>query len=200
MDAPLTASPQRRIDGASSESPGDAHALTSRVAKGDRDALAALYEKWFERMTGMAMHATGRDEAFCMDVAQDAFIKLIRNPVVIGTDRELGAYLRRLVVTSAYDRLRSERRRAKREASRRASGGGPSEASRERLAIVESAIASLEGEQGDLLIARYRAGWTLARIGEELGLATGAVDGRIGRIVRKLRKTIEDEQSGEGSE
>ena len=170
-----------------------ARELTSGVARGERAALAALYEQWFDRMVMMAGRATGRDESFCMDAAQDAFIRLIRNPVVIESEGELGAYLRRLTVTSAYDRLKSERRRAKRESARGHANGSDGDGARERLAEVERAIAGLERAEAEMLLARYRFGWTLARIGEHVGLATGAVDGRIGRLVKRLRETIENE-------
>ncbi|MBN4060233.1 sigma-70 family RNA polymerase sigma factor [Planctomycetaceae bacterium AH-315-I19] len=171
---------------------GSARELTARIAKGDDAALTQLYERWFDRMVGMAMAGTSRDESFCMDAAQDAFVRLIRNPVVLDDDRALAAWLKKLVMSSAYDRLKSERRRADREASRGeiAQVGPP--ASTARLPEVEQAIAQLEAEQGEIVLARYRFGWTLARIGERFNLATGAVDGRLGRIVRTLRKSLND--------
>lgn len=168
-----------------------AKGLTSRIAKGDSEAFTLLYEKWFDRMVGMAIASTDCDEAFAADAAQDAFVKLIRNPVVLENDRALTSYLRKLVITSAYDRLKSEKRRAVRENDRPAPAGGTPD--RTRLGEVEEAISLMETEQADLLIARFRFGWTLARIGERFNLATGAVDGRIGRLVRYLRHSLGNE-------
>ena len=195
MDLALTIS--RRSSDAPPADTGGTRALTERLARGDESALGELYERWFDRMVGMAMAATGRDESFCMDAAQDAFVKLIRHPKSIADDRALGAYLRRMVVTSAYDRLRAERRRFARENSRAGAEQRAEQRDGELIATLERAIASLEKEQGEMLIARYKAGWTLASIGERLGLATGAVDGRIGRLVRSLRKQLADEDGGE---
>ena len=76
MDLALTIS--RRSSDAPPVDTGGTRALTERLARGDESALGELYERWFDRMVGMAMAATGRDESFCMDAAQDAFVKLIR--------------------------------------------------------------------------------------------------------------------------
>ena len=171
-----------------------ARELTARAARGDAEAFTLLYEAWFDRMVGMAIAATNRDEAFASDAAQDAFVKLIRNPVVIEDDRALASYLRKLVISSAYDRLKADQRRALRETSRPA----PESRAPDRAGLdeIEGAIALLEAEQADLLLARYRFGWTLARIGERFNLATGAVDGRLGRIVRTLKQTLTNEEDG----
>ena len=171
---------------------GAARELTSRIARGDDAALAELYERWYDRMVGMAMAGTSKDESFCMDAAQDAFVRLIRNPVVLDDDRALAAWLKKLVMSSAYDRLKAERRRAAREENRGEVDRSNDSTGASRLPEVEEAIAMLEQEQGELVLARFRFGWTLARIGERFNLAGGAVDGRIGRIVRTLRKNLND--------
>jgi DNA-directed RNA polymerase specialized sigma24 family protein len=44
----------------------------------------------------------------------------------------------------------------------------------------------------DLILMRHRFGWTLERIGRAVGLSAGAVDGRLGRILRSLRKMAQE--------
>ncbi|MCH8316763.1 MAG: sigma-70 family RNA polymerase sigma factor [Planctomycetes bacterium] len=44
-----------------------------------------------------------------------------------------------------------------------------------------------------LLLMRHRFGWTLKRIGDALGLKPGAVDGRIRRVLTKLRRRAKEQ-------
>ena len=102
-------------------------------------------------------------------------------------------WLRAVVHSCAYDRLRGEARRRRREkraaAAREATAGdlGP------RMRWLEEQLRSLEGRHFQLLVLRHRLGWTLEQIGAATGLKPGAVDGRLRRLVAKLRKRAREE-------
>lgn len=83
--------------------------LTAAVAAGDPVAFGALYEARFNSVYAIARRATGRDESFCLDVTQDAFMRVIKSMKPMETEEQLGAWLRRVTITAAYDRLRRER-------------------------------------------------------------------------------------------
>jgi RNA polymerase sigma factor (sigma-70 family) len=166
--------------------------LTRAVGAGDAAALTRLYEDWFDRLHDEARRATGRGEDFCLDVVQDAMLRVIRGLPPLESEARLAAWLRRTVRSCAYDRLRREARRRRREEARAApegGGGTVAEAAElaERLEWLRARLAEADGGALDLITMRHRFGWSLARIGAAVGLTTGAVDGRIGRIVRGLR-------------
>jgi RNA polymerase sigma factor (sigma-70 family) len=91
--------------------------LTTLIARGDREAFADFYRAWFDPMYAEAKWITARDEAFCLDVVQDAMLRVIRSLRPVETERELAAWIKTVVRTSAYDRLRSECRRSRHERS-----------------------------------------------------------------------------------
>src|SRR5690606_3993650 len=49
---------------------------TSAIARGDTEAFAQFYEIWFDRLVHMTRSITGRDESFCLDVTQDAMLRI----------------------------------------------------------------------------------------------------------------------------
>jgi len=180
--------------------------LCARVASGDAEAFTRFYRAWFDRCVAEARRATGRDEAFCLDVVQDAMMRVIRSIPRAGLDGDdaVAAWLRTVVRSCAYDRLRAERRRAKREARRGPDFDHASSARHQRpdevdrqLAWLARELASLPREQARLVHLRYRLGWTLARIGRATGLTASAADGRISRAVTAIRRRADQEFSDE---
>lgn len=173
--------------------------LTRQIARGDAEALATFYEQWFDAMYHEARRATGRDESFCLDVVQDVMLRVIKKISPMEREAQLAAWLRRVVRNCAYDRLRSDVARVKREIARSdnvSNGGavdGPSRASddEQRLEWLRREIDALDEGLRRPLLLRVLSGWTLAQIGAVLGLSPGAVDGRVNRAMETLRKKAE---------
>ena len=145
-------------------------------------------------MVAAARRATGRDEAFCLDVVQDAMLRVVRAIRTLETEEHLRSWLRVVVQSCAYDRLRQEARRCRREqaAADRSNGTGEHDELDERVEWLRRELATLDAPQVRLLVLRYRLGWTLQRIGTALGLKPGAVDGRIARLVTMLRRRAKE--------
>lgn len=167
--------------------------ITKAVASGDPEAFSRFYEKYFDDLYRMARYATKRDEQFCLDVVQDAMMKVIKSIPILDSDPTLRAWLRRTVYSCAIDRLRIEARQGRAERRAAETARHPDDAdlvtgTRERMHWLEKQLAELDGSSQTLLIMRHRFGWTLARIGRELGLSTGAVDGRLSRLIDRLRQ------------
>ena len=173
---------------------GSVGELTAAVASGESEAFACLYRGRFDEMYAEARRATGRDESFCLDVVQDAMIRVIRSMKHLETEQHLRTWLRVVVQSCAYDRLRKEARRRRWEqaaADARQAASGDDDL-REKLEWLRCELASLDAPQMRLLTMRYRLGWTLRRIGDALGLKPGAVDGRLGRLTASLRRRAEE--------
>ena len=173
-------------------------ALTTAIASGDTEAFARFYRAWFDAMYADAVRATGRDEAFCLDVVQDAMLRIIRRMKPMATEGDLRRWLRAVVQSCAYDRLRGESRRRRREAAalprdpgtRTVTGHGDL---RRRLQWLELQLRTCDDASVRMLLMRHRFGWTLQQIGVALGIKPGAVDGRLRRLVGGLRRTAQEE-------
>lgn len=174
-------------------------ALTTAIASGDTEAFARFYRAWFDAMYADAVRATGRDESFCLDVVQDAMLRIIRHLRPMATEDDLRRWLRAVVRSCAYDRLRSEARRRRREAEaaarRDATAPGPAHPDdlRRRLRWLEQQLQACDDASTRMLVMRHRFGWTLRQIAASLGLEPGAVDGRLRRLVRGLRRKAQEE-------
>ncbi len=172
----------------------DTRTLTAAIASGDTEAFARFFGVWFDWMRREAARATAGDEAFCLDVVQDSMMRVIRCLKPMSTDDDLRRWLRVVVRSCAYDRLRREARARGRE--RAASGAWDASAAGcdadpeldERLRWLERELRSIGDANAQLLLMRYRFGWTLQQIGVALGLKAGAVDGRLRRLVSMLRR------------
>lgn len=142
-----------------------------------------------------AGRATGRDESFCLDVVQDSMMRVIRSIKPMPTDEDLRRWLGVVVRSCAYDRLRREARA--RDRQRRGDTATRTEHDLElngRIRWIEHELRSMTSLNAELLLMRYRFGWTLQQIGTALGLKPGAVDGRLRRLIGMLRRRAREQR------
>ena len=165
------------------------HSLTSAIASGNTEAFTRFYRAWFDRAVAHARDATGLGEDFCLDVVQDAMMRIIKSIKPLKSEGALNQYLRLTVHSCAMDRLRREARRRKREiVAAELSSSDMSGEFDDRIAWLRNEMAKLDDESRRLLTLRHRFDLTLAQIGVIVGLKTGAVDGRIRRVLQMLRR------------
>ena len=181
----------------------DLAALTAAVRAGDPAALEALYSARFGWVLAAARRRSGRDEGFCLDIVQETFLRVVRSLPVLEHDAQLDAWLAKSIDSCVRDAMRSQARRGAREPThhRASKNAAPTcgdiaaiDVASDGLALAPQ-LAKLPPADLDLLTARYRFGWTLAKIGAALGLRTGAVDGRLSRVLARLRKELDDGRS-----
>ncbi len=181
----------------------EVESLTAAVAAGDEQAVTRFYRSWFDAMYADARGATGRDESFCLDVVQDAMMRVIRTIRPMPGEDDLRRWLRAVVWSCACDRLRAEARRQRRErqafeaqAGRGCDGDPDPQDLETRLRWIAAQISALDDRSARLLLMRHRLGWTLERIGRALSMKPGAVHGRLLRLVGMLRRrarSLDDE-------
>lgn len=187
---PLTLAEGARLE---TDEPARTLERTAALAKGDPAAFEFVYRAWFERLLALARTATRRDEAFCLDVVQDAFLRVIRAPRVCPTEAELAGWLRRCVLSAAVDRLRRDARRDARENARglpEAPGDRVGDA--EQLRWLRDRLAELSPEDRDLLRLRFEIDRTLAEIAGDGRGTWGAVHGRLRRTLDRLRRAASE--------
>jgi len=175
--------------------------LTAALAAGDEEAVATFYRRYFDWLYGQARRATRRDESFCLDVVQDAVLRVIRNVRPVTSEARFRAWLRLVVQTVAWDRLRADRRRMRHEyqatvvrAAAAVGGGGgtdgveadASSGDGDLHAWLRAEIAKLDPDIVRLVELRFDRRMTLARMSETLGLSIGTIDGRLRRALKEL--------------
>jgi RNA polymerase sigma factor (sigma-70 family) len=167
--------------------------LTRAVARGDPAALEAIYRAWFGRVFLAARRATGRDEAFCLDVVQEVMLKVARKLRPMPTETDLERWILTVTRTTAVDLIRRERRRAAREAHRAVPPPQDPAAALAREEQERWAVAQvLAAADGDLVIEREVLERPLAQIAGERGSTPGAVHGRVRRAVVRLGRAAKE--------
>ena len=168
--------------------------LTAAMSAGDSRAVEEFYRRYFEELYSYACRFTGRDEAFCLDVVQEAVLRIIRSVRGVRSESQLNAWLRLVVQTAAYDLLRAESRRRRREMAVAVAPGsiaqdeGDDPPNEQRLAWLRDRISEMDEQIVGMIEMRYQRNWTLARIARTLGFSIGTVDGRLRRALRALRR------------
>lgn len=178
-------------------------AMIRAISENDAPALARFYEGWFDRAFELARRLTGRDESFCLDVVQEAMMKVLRSlrpSLGITTAGALDAWFSRVVHTTAIDLLRREARRRRRETSHRRAGVRPSGEDAAALVALEDQAAWIAAElarEGDLdaSLAALRFGHhqSLEAMGEHHSMTPAAVHGRLRRLFDRLRHKREED-------
>ncbi len=167
-------------------------ALLERIASGDPGAFSAWYDEWFDQALASARRAARGDEHAAADLAQEVLMRFVRKTPILETPAAMGAWLKRASLTVAIDRARAEARRRAREARRSTVPHTAAGADAERLDWLRAELEGVDGASESMLFERFGLGRTLAEIGRALGLSPSAVDGRIGRTIRALRKRAEE--------
>ena len=106
----------------------------------------------------------------------------------LDSENHLKRWLQATVRSCAFDCLRQETRRRRREIQVGQRSTSPDDAELDqRLSWLREEMAQLDRSDVSVVAMRFQLGWTLQRIGAALGLKTGAVDARIRRIITRLR-------------
>ena len=169
--------------------------LAIAAAGGDRSAFAALVERHYDRIFGLAYRLTGlRAEA--QDLAQDICAALPAKLRNWRGEARFTTWLYRVVVNAAHDQRRRQSTR-----SRASSGWGDWEiarqdeivAERARLDWLTGAMARLSVELRDTVALVLGEELTQAQAGEVLGVSEGTIAWRMAEVKKRLRVMAEQE-------
>jgi len=159
----------------------------------------ALFEQFYPELFSLTYRVLG-DRMETEDTLQDAFLKLSDEPdLQARPDAEIGAWLRRVGLNLAFNRLRSARRaRARLERVGRlerrdeeplvsdlTSPSGEVLRAEERAAV-RRALAAVPERQRECLLLRH-SGYSYAEIAASLGIAIGSVGVLLARAEHAFR-------------
>jgi RNA polymerase sigma-70 factor, ECF subfamily len=170
-------------------------------AAGSRDRFVTTFRGRYRELYGLGYRLLG-DHGEAEDVVQETFLKLDGHPVLERPDDEVAAWLRRVCLNTAYNRLRGQRRatarldragRAERVDDEADERGEPllDVLRAEQRQAVRRALATLPERQRAVLLLRH-AGYSYTEIAATLDLAVGSVGVLLARGERAFRDAYLD--------
>jgi RNA polymerase sigma factor (sigma-70 family) len=168
---------------------------------GSQERFVAVFRARYRDLYGLAYRLLG-DRGEAEDVVQETFLKLDGQAVLDRPDEEVAAWLRRVCLNTAYNRLRGQRRASDRldRAGRAERADDETDAAAsplldvlraEQQRAVRQALASLPERQRACLLLRH-AGYSYAEIAATLDLAVGSVGVLLARGERAFREAYLD--------
>ncbi|HZD37546.1 MAG TPA: sigma-70 family RNA polymerase sigma factor, partial [Actinomycetes bacterium] len=163
------------MDGRPDAQPGDAELVRAAV-DGDRDAFAAIYDRYADRLHDFC-HSLLRDREEAADATQDAFVTAAERLAQLRDPQRLRPWLYAVARSQALARLRARRRTVTESEVRDVPdpATGPAElAERAELReLVWSAATGLSERDRALLDLHLRQGLEGAELGEAMGVRAG---------------------------
>lgn len=171
--------------------------LLQGVARGDREALGALYDRFAGEMLAVGERFLGGARE-AEDLVHDVFLEAWHRAGHY--DRERGSvrtWLMMRLRSRALDSLRSSRRNphvAFEEARNESTSTSESEAAWPRGRLLYGELAELPAEQRVVIELGYFAGFSHAEIALELEIPLGTVKSRISRAISTLRSRLDPKE------
>lgn len=171
--------------------------LVAAMARGDKQAMAALYDQLAGPLYSLACRMLG-DAAEAQDLTQDIFLQLWRTAPTYEPSRgSVFSWAVTLIRNRAIDRIRMRQRRAEilsdaaPDLQPSGSGGDTDSAAtlwlREQSAAVRAALAELPAEQRHAIELAFFGGLTQQEIASQLNEPLGTIKARIRRGLLKLK-------------
>lgn len=172
-----------------------------RVALGDTEALARLYDRFSSLLLALARRIVGRQEE-AEDIVQEVLLQAWRQAGRYDPRRSsVSTWLVLITRSRAIDRLRS--RRVSERTAQAAHEEAPREDEspeamgnvlhRERRLRLRAELAKLPPEQRQVLELAFFRGLTQSEISNDTGIPLGTVKTRTLLAMRKLRRALSTE-------
>jgi RNA polymerase sigma factor (sigma-70 family) len=159
------------------------------------EGFAELYERTFPRVYGYVASLL-RDRSAAEDVTAQAFERAYRKRLTYRPSRgSMDAWLFGIARNAALDELRKRKRRAKLEGDPEDTGSLAPEDQAElalRREVVRAALASLDGQERDLIALKFAGGLSNGEIARVLRMSESNVGTRLHRTITKLREACHD--------
>lgn len=158
------------------------------MARGDKEAMAVLYDEASADLYGYALWKTGNpDDA--QDVVQEVFVRLARTRASLARVSKPRSYLLGVAHRAAVDLHRLRRRTEPLEESLFLEGGaGPGERFAAREASL--AVAALTPDQREIVYLRHFCDLSFAEIGAALGISLFTAASRYRLAIKRLRRVL----------
>jgi RNA polymerase sigma-70 factor (ECF subfamily) len=182
--------------------PTDDDSVIAEVLKGDADAFRFIVEKYEKPIFNLMYRTTGSREA-AADLAQDAFLRAYANIKRYKIGKNFYTWLYTIALNIARDHLRSKARETKFHSERKSNmrmiadtlQPGEEKAYYEAQAIYQ-ALAQLPIDYREILILKYKNGWTMRDIAKMFNISVSGAKMRVHRGLDKMRTYLEAPENG----
>ena len=168
--------------------------LVEQAAAGNARALECLVERHYDAAFRLAYRWCGRRED-AEDIAQEAFVKMVRNLDRFRRQASFRTWIHRIVVNTAKDHHRRQSRRRRHETAFARQGGqnNPGPSGKDAVAAVQlqAALDRLPDRQKAAVLLVLGEGFTHKEAGRILGCSETTVSWRIFQARRKIKKLWE---------
>ena len=191
----MTPDPERTLQLPQQSAPADLDHVMNRVAAGDQDAFATLYEAMAPRAYGLIRRIV-RDPALAEEVTQDALVEVWRTASRF--DRKRGSavgWILSIAHNRAVDRVRAEQAAADRDRRAGAASVPFDEVVAEVTARLEQeavrrCLRALTGIQREAILLAYYGGLTYRDVAERLGAGLPTIKTRMRDGLIRLRDCL----------
>ena len=172
--------------------------LVLAARAGERDAFAALVDRWFDRCWEVAWRIL-HDRDLAADVAQDTLLVAWRRVGELDRPASFGGWVLRIARNRALDRLKRERRmrptgddaQLEPDVRTRPDAGPEAALARgQQRDMVWAAAAALGERDASMLDLHLRHGLEPAELADELGVQPNAAHQRLFRLRKRLGEAI----------
>lgn len=170
--------------------------LVARMADGDREALAELYDRHAPLLYSLAARIL-QDRREAEDLLHDVILEVWRSAAQYSPERgRVVVWLTMRMRSRALDRLKSPSRRrtalSEDPAARELAPASSAPDARADHRAAHEALQALPAEQRRVLELGYFEGLSSTEIADELGISVGTVKSRTAAGLSKLRARLKD--------
>jgi RNA polymerase sigma factor (sigma-70 family) len=174
--------------------------LMDAVKSGDAAAFEALFERYYPQVYAVTMRVVGSPED-AEELTLDVFMKLYERPLERVEDGALGGWLYRTALNSAFNSLRSRKRRLGWLQRAALLYRRDQQAADDPAVVVERdsdarevrvALSRLPEKQRNVLVLRSH-GFQYREIAQAVGISPTSVGTTLARAERALRHQLENE-------
>ncbi|MEV7551956.1 ECF RNA polymerase sigma factor SigK [Amycolatopsis sp. NPDC089917] len=179
------------------EPPSTSEELLGRVARGDEQAFAALYDRLAAPVFGTVLHVL-RSRALAEEVTQEVMVEIWRKASRFDAGRaKVSTWALTIAHRRAIDRVRSEQAARDREdrvelldLRRPYDDVAEAALSTEEHHLVRQALSGLTELQRESILLAYFHGLTCQEVADRLGVALGTIKTRVRDGMIRLRDAL----------
>ncbi len=169
----------------------DERAIIEAACRGEVNALAGLYERYYATMVWVA-YSVLLDRGLAEDTAQQAFATACRKIRNLRRPDRFGPWLTAICRHTAQDLARARRREAALQKRARSEVRAAPDSDGFDKAVKE-AVDTLPALYREVVVLHYYRGLSYEEIESVLGVSGGKVKGRLARARKRIQVHLEEE-------
>jgi len=171
-------------------------ALTRLMKEGDEMAYRAFYDAYYPRLWRYLLVVTSGNEEASSEALQSALVRVVCHIKVFPDDTAFWGWLTVLARSALSDQTRGRRRylafldRFTKHSQVEHSVPNEPAADAKLLKLLETNLAAMPPDERQLVESKYLEHRSVREIAEELGISEKAIESRLVRVRRKLKRAL----------